>query len=161
MNFDQAFDALIGHEGGYVNHPSDPGGETRYGITRRVAIQEGYTGDMHVFPLDKAKAIYRARYWDAVMADRLPETVRYTVFDAAVNSGPHQAICWLQRALDVGEDGHMGPLTLDAVNKASGLRLGVLFNAERLDFMTSLPTWGAFGRGWSRRIVANLKGLVP
>lgn len=160
MNFDQAFDILLGHEGGYANHPSDPGGETMWGITARVAIKEGYTGDMHALPRETAKSIYKRKYWDAVMADRLPEAVRYTVFDAAVNSGPRQAISWLQRALDVGEDGVMGPLTLDAVNKASGLRLGVLFNAERLDFMTSLPTWGAFGRGWSRRIVANLKGLV-
>jgi lysozyme family protein len=161
VNFDQAFDLLLGHEGAYSNHPSDPGGETMWGVTRRVAVKEGYTGDMHALPQATAKAIYRKRYWDAVMADRLPETVRYTVFDAAVNSGPHQAISWLQRALDVGEDGVLGPLTLDAINKASGLRLGVLFNAERLDFMTSLPTWGQFGRGWSRRIVANLKGLVP
>jgi lysozyme family protein len=160
MDFDQAFDELLGHEGGYANHPSDPGGETMWGITRRVALKEGYMGDMHSLPRETAKDIYRRKYWDAVMADRLPETVRYTVFDAAVNSGPHQAISWLQRALDVGEDGLIGPLTLDAANKASGLKLGILFNAERLDFMTSLPTWGAFGRGWSRRIVANLKGLV-
>jgi lysozyme family protein len=160
MTFDEAFDQLLGHEGGYANHPSDPGGETMWGVTRKVAIKEGYTGDMHSLPREKAKDIYRRKYWDAVMADRLPESVRYTVFDAAVNSGPAQAISWLQRALDVGEDGVMGPLTLDAVNKASGLKLGVLFNAERLDFMTSLPTWGAFSRGWARRIVANLKGLV-
>ena len=131
-----------------------------WGITRKVAIQNGYEGDMHALSKQFAKDVYRRKYWDAVMADRLPESVRYTVFDAAVNSGPAQAISWLQRALDVGEDGVMGPLTLDAVNKAPGLKLGVLFNAERLDFMTSLPTWGAFGRGWSRRIVANLKGLV-
>lgn len=159
MNFDRAFDLLLGHEGGYSNHPSDPGGETMWGVTRRVALQEGYQGDMHALPLDIAKTIYRKRYWDAVQADQLPESVRYTVFDAAVNSGPTQAIKWLQRALDVGDDGKMGHVTLDALSKANGLRVGVLFNAERLDFMTSLPTWGAFGRGWSRRIVANLRGL--
>lgn len=161
MTFDEAFDALLGQEGGYSNHPSDPGGETMWGITRRVAVKEGFLGDMHALPRETAKAIYKRNYWDAVMADRLPESVRYTVFDAAVNSGPSQAISWLQRALDVGEDGVMGPLTLQAVQRAPGLRLGVLFNAERLDFMTSLPTWGAFGRGWARRICANLKGLVP
>ncbi len=161
MNFDQAFDELLGHEGGYVNHPSDPGGETMWGVTRKVASQEGYAGSMRHFTREAAKDIYRRRYWDAVMADRLPEAVRYTVFDAAVNSGPSQAIRWLQRALDVGEDGKLGPLTLDAINKAPGLRLGVMFNAERLDFMTSLPTWAAFGRGWARRIASNLKGLAP
>lgn len=160
MNFDQAFDKLLGFEGAYANDSRDPGGETMFGITRRVALKEGYQGDMHVLPREFAKDVYRRKYWDAVMADRLPDAVRYTVFDAAVNSGPSQAISWLQRALDVGEDGVLGPLTLDAINKAAGLKLGVLFNAERLDFLTSLPTWGAYGRGWSRRIVENLKGLT-
>jgi lysozyme family protein len=160
MNFDQAFDILLGHEGGYSSHPSDPGGETMWGVTRRVALANGYDGDMHVLPRETAKDIYRRKYWDAVKADSLPQTVRYTVFDAAVNSGPHQAICWLQRALNVGEDGELGPITLDAASAADGLTLGVLFNAERLDFMTSLPTWGSFGRGWARRIVGNLKGLT-
>lgn len=160
MNFDEAFDILIGHEGGYANHPRDPGGETMWGVTARVARRHGYQGEMRLMPRDTAKQIYRKDYWDAVQADKLPTAVRYTVFDAAVNSGPHQAIEWLQRALDVGEDGVLGPLTWDALNKSSGLKLGILFNAERLDFMTSLPTWGAFGRGWARRIVGNLKGLV-
>jgi lysozyme family protein len=76
MNFDDAFDALLGVEGGYSNSPSDPGGETMWGITRRVALREGYSGDMHLLPRETAKAIYRRRYWDAVMADRLPEAVR-------------------------------------------------------------------------------------
>lgn len=160
MKFDDAFDILIGHEGGYSNHPSDPGGETMWGVTRRVALQEGYTGDMHVLPRETAKEIYRKKYWDAVRADRMPEALRYSLFDAAVNSGPEQAIRWLQRAMDVGDDGILGPLTLDAAQRGNGLRLAVKMNAERLDFMTSLPTWSAFGKGWARRIVSNLKGLV-
>lgn len=160
MNFDQAFDLLIGQEGGYANSPSDPGGETMWGVTAKVAHANGYQGAMRLLPRETAKAIYRAKYWNAVQADKLPEVLRYTVFDAAVNSGPAQAIEWLQRALDVGEDGKLGPLTFDALNKASGLKTALLFNAERLDFMTSLPTWGSFGRGWARRIVVNLKGLV-
>ena len=159
MNFDQAFDVLLGHEGGYSNHRSDPGGETMWGITARVARANGFTGDMHDLPRDMAKEIYRAKYWDAVMADRLPDSARFTVFDAAVNSGPRQAIEWLQRCLDVGEDGVMGPLTVDAAQKANGLLLAVKFSAERLDFMTSLPTWGSFGKGWARRIANNLKAL--
>lgn len=159
MNFDQAFDILIGHEGGYSNHPSDPGGETMWGVTRWVALQEGYQGQMRQLPRETAKGIYRRRYWDAVKADQLPEALRYTVFDAAVNSGVGQAIRWLQRAVGVGEDGLLGPMTLAAANAPTGIRLAVLFNAERLDFMTSLPTWGSFGRGWARRIAANLKEI--
>lgn len=157
MNFDQAFDILIGHEGGHSNHPSDPGGETMWGVTARVARANGYQGDMRFLPRETAKTIYRAKYWDAVMADRLPQAARYAVFDAAVNSGTKQAISWLQRSLDLVEDGVFGPLTLQAAERAPGLRLAVLFSAERLDFLTSLPTWGAFSRGWVRRVASTLK----
>ena len=156
MEFDAAFDALLGHEGGYSHHPSDPGGETMWGVTRRVAIQEGYEGDMRLLPRDTAKAIYRKRYWDAMRCDRMPPPLRFSLFDAAVNSGVKQATVWLQRALDVGDDGIFGPLTLEAAQRCNGWRMAVRLNAERLDFMTSLPTWGAFGRGWARRIAANL-----
>lgn len=156
MNFDQAFDLLIGHEGGYSNHASDPGGETMWGVTRKVALQEGYTGAMRTLPRDTAKDIYRRRYWAAVSADLLPEPLRYSVFDASVNSGPEQAAKWLQRALRVAEDGHIGPLTLAAANVGNAYRLVTTMNAARLSFMTDLPTWGVFGRGWARRIAAIL-----
>jgi lysozyme family protein len=159
VNFDQAFDLLLGHEGGYSRHPDDPGGETMWGITRKVAMQEGYMGDMHVLPRDTAKAIYRRRYWDAVKADSLPDAVRFALFDAAVNSGVKQAVRWLQRAVDVVDDGILGPMTLQAAQRANGLRTAVQINALRLDFMTSLPTWGSFGRGWARRIAGNLQVL--
>jgi lysozyme family protein len=156
VNFDQAFDLLIGHEGGYVNHPSDPGGETNWGVTRRVAIQEGYSGDMRHLSRDTAKAIYRKKYWDAVKADELPPVLRYAVFDAAVNSGVSQAVKWLQQSVDVADDGVLGPMTLAAAKKADFLALPNMLG-RRLDFMTSLPTWGAFGRGWARRIASILK----
>ena len=99
MNFDLAFDALLGHEGGYVDNPKDPGGATRWGITERVARANGYTGHMRELPVTTAKQIARREYWDAVKADQLPAQLRYAVFDAAYNSGPTQAIKWLQRAL--------------------------------------------------------------
>lgn len=159
MTFDDAFDILLGHEGGYSNHKSDPGGETMWGITRRVALKEGYTGDMHVLPREFAKDIYRRKYWDAVQADRLHDCLRYTIFDAAVNSGPRQAIEWLQEAAGVEADGKLGPITFAAIESTPPLILAVRFNASRLEFMTDLPTWGAFGRGWARRIVGNLRGL--
>ena len=160
MNFDQAFDVLLGHEGEYSNHPSDPGGETMWGVTRRVAIKEGYTGPMQTMPRETAKRIYRKRYWDAIQADKLPLEVRYAAFDAAVNSGVTQSVMWLQRAVDVADDGVMGPLTIDALGRSPGLPVAVKFLAERLDFLTNLPTWGLFGRGWARRIASNLKGTV-
>lgn len=152
MNFDTAFEKLLGHEGGFSDHAADPGGKTRYGITEAVAREVGYRGDMRELPLDLAKRIYMERYWRPVRADELPAGVRYAVFDAAVNSGPGQAVKWLQRAAGVADDGVLGPKTMAAVNalNADSLRSKIL--AQRLRFMCSLPNWPAFSRGWSRRI---------
>lgn len=155
MNFDQAFDILLRHEGGFSDHAADPGGKTRFGITESVAREAGYRGDMRELPLDLAKRIYKARYWGAVRAEELPEAVRYAVFDAAVNSGPRQAIRWLQRAVGATDDGIIGPKTLAAVRAADPERLLRQMLAQRLRFMTNLPNWGSFSRGWARRI-ANL-----
>jgi len=152
MNFDQAFDILLKHEGGFSDHPADPGGKTRYGITEAVAREVGYRGDMRELPLDLAKRIYEDRYWDAVRAEELPEAIRYAVFDAAVNSGPRQATLWLQRAVGVKDDGIIGPQTLAAVRAADPERLLRRMLAQRLRFMAGLPNWTAFGRGWARRI---------
>lgn len=152
MNFDQAFDILLKHEGGFSDHAADPGGKTRYGITEAVAREVGYRGDMRELPLDLAKRIYKDRYWDAVRAEELPAAVRYAVFDAAVNSGPRQAILWLQRAVGVKDDGIIGPQTLAAVHAADPERLLRRMLAQRLRFMTNLPNWGSFSRGWARRI---------
>lgn len=157
MNFDQAFDILLGHEGGYADHPSDPGGKTMWGVTERVARAAGYTGDMRALPRDLAKAIYRRDYWDAVMADQLPESVRFDVFDAAVNSGPKQAARWLQEAVGAKQDGIIGGRTIAAARQADA-RAAARFNGIRLQFMTDLTGWSAFGKGWARRIAANLMG---
>lgn len=159
MNFDTAFERLLGHEGGFVDHPSDPGGATRYGVTQRVARANGYTGPMRDFPLELAKQIYRASYWDAVRADDCPQAVRFDLFDAAVNSSPTQAVKWLQRAVGVTDDGKIGPKTLRALELADGPLIAARFNGHRLHFMASLPTWGAFGKGWARRVAENLVRL--
>ena len=152
MDFDTAFNTLLKHEGDYSDHPADPGGKTRYGITEAVARDVGYRGDMRELPIDLAKRIYKSRYWDAVRADELPEAVRYAVFDAAVNSGPRQAIRWLQRAVGVRDDGVIGPITLSAVRAADPQVLLRRMLSARLRFMTNLPAWPTFGRGWARRI---------
>ena len=112
MTFDEAFTKLLGHEGGYSNHPSDPGGETMWGVTKRVAQAHGYMGPMRDLPVALAKQIYKKAYWDAVSADLIPAHTRYAVFDAAVNSGPVQAIKWLQRAMGVEDVGRFGPKTM-------------------------------------------------
>ena len=157
MNFDQAFDILLKHEGGFSDHAADPGGKTRFGITEAVARENGYQGDMRELPLALAKTIYRRKYWDAVRADELPDAVRYPVFDAAVNSGPGQAVRWLQRALGVADDGRIGPVTLGAARVANGEALKAAILAERLRFMTNLSNWPSFSRGWARRIADLLE----
>ncbi len=160
MNFDRAFTLLLGHEGGFVDHPDDPGGATNWGVTERVARANGYTGHMRDLPQDTAKAIYRKLYWDAVAADSLPAPVRYAMFDAAVNSGVGQAVRWLQRALGVADDGRLGPITLAAARQADPHVLARQLLAQRLRFMTQLSTWPTFGRGWARRIADLMEGAA-
>ena len=157
MNFDQAFHTLLGHEGGYANHPNDPGGETMWGVTIAVARESGYAGDMRDLPVSVAKDIYRRKYWESVRADALPPSIRYAVFDAAVNSGPSQAVRWLQRAVGVADDGQLGPISLDAIRSAAPEHLLRRVLAQRLRFMTDLSTWPSFGRGWARRIASLME----
>lgn len=160
MNFEQALVRLLAHEGGFSDHAADPGGKTRYGITEAVARGYGYTGAMQDLPLDIARRIYRNRYWDAVAAEQMPGPVRYPLFDAAVNSGPLQAVRWLQTALGVDVDGVLGPVTLAAAQKADAEKLARALTGQRLRFMTGLPGWGVFSKGWARRIADILETQV-
>lgn len=157
MTFDQAFDRLIGHEGGYSNHPSDPGGETMYGITARVARAHGYDGPMRLLTREKARAIAKAAYWDRVKADQYDGAIGFQVFDAAYNHGIENAVRFLQRAVDVADDGEIGPVSIAAIKTMSVTDVLARFNAERLEFYTKLSTWPDFGKGWARRIVGNLR----
>ena len=157
MKFEQAFTKLLGHEGGYVNHPNDPGGETNWGITKAVAREFGYTGSMRDLPRDTAKRIYRVKYWDTVKADEMPDAVRYPLFDAAVNSGVGQAARWLQRALGVADDGKIGAITIAKAKQSDGVAVASAMIGQRLQFMTNLSTWPAFGKGWARRIASLMQ----
>jgi lysozyme family protein len=155
MNYDEAFKIVIGHEGGYVNDLKDPGGETKYGISKRAYPTE----DIKSLTLDRAKAIYKRDYWDKVRADELPKQVRFSMFDAAVNSGVVQSIKWLQRAVGTTDDGIIGPQTLAQLRAREPNRVAAIFNGQRLKFMASLPTFDRFGKGWARRIAENLINL--
>lgn len=155
-NFNQAFVDLLGHEGAYSNNPNDPGGETMWGVTESLARASGYTGPMKDMEQGVAKRIYAQRYWRPEF-DNLPYKVAFALFDGAVNSGMEQAVRWLQRALKVADDGKFGPLTLAAAIKADPERVVLAFSGERLDFMTRLSTWPIFGKGWARRMAANLR----
>lgn len=157
MDFDTAFQRLLGHEGDFVDHPADPGGATRWGITERVARTAGYRGDMRQFPVEIAKQIAKHEYWDAVRADELPAGVRYQMFDAAYNSGVRQAVIWLQRAAGTDADGVIGPKTLLAVKTQNVDVLRQRMLSQRLRFLTNLKNWEAFGKGWARRIADLLE----
>ena len=156
-NFDKAFDLLIGNEGGYVNNPVDPGGETNWGITRAVAVDNGYTGSIKSMPKETAKQIYNKMYWDKLQCDQLGFAVAFQLFDAGVNHGNSQAVKFLQRALSVVDDGVIGAKTIAATNSLDDLQIVMLFNAERIEFYSSLKTFSTFGKGWVRRVASNLK----
>jgi lysozyme family protein len=155
MTFDEAFELLLGHEGGYVNDLRDPGGETKFGISKR-----SYPGeDIANMTLGRAKAIYLRDYWGSAGCDAVHDGIKFDLFDMAVNSGVRAAVRCLQQAVGEHEDGVLGPRTLQAAQSMPPPRVAARFNAARLRFMADLPTWPTFGRGWARRIADNLKRI--
>jgi len=157
-NFDACLKNLLIHEGGYVNHPSDPGGMTNLGVTARVWEEwVGHPVDekqMRSLTPEMVAPLYRKKYWDAGRADELVSGVDYCVFDVAVNSGPGRAIKFLQSCVGATPDGGFGSITLALVKKAEQdpARLIELYCAKRLEFLQSLKTFEVFGKGWSRRV---------
>ncbi len=155
MTFDECFAKLIGHEGGYTAGKNDPGGETKYGISKRSYPHL----DIADLNLDDAKAIYKRDFWDRAQCDRLHPDLAFQVFDGAVNSGIGNSIRWLQEASGVAVDGVVGPLTLRKVGDMEPSIIIARYNGVRLKFMATLSTFDVFGRGWCRRIAANLQDL--
>jgi lysozyme family protein len=155
-NFDKSFEMMIKHEGGFVNHPRDPGGMTNLGVTK--ATWEAFTGkkateaDMRALTKEAVKPVYKKNYWDKVRGDQLPSGVDYAVFDYAVNSGPGRAARALQRVVGATADGAIGPLTLAKVEDFNPRELVLDLCEGRMSFLKSLSTWNTFGRGWSRRV---------
>lgn len=147
---------ILHHEGGYVDHPQDPGGATNLGVT--LATLSEYRGrtvtraDVKALTPDTVAPIYRDRYWLAAGCDRLPAGVDYITFDLAVNSGPGRAKRYLQEAVGVTADGAIGPKTIAAVQKANPKELVQMISARRALFYRGLPTFKTFGKGWMRRL---------
>lgn len=153
VKFLTAINRVLSHEGGYVNNPKDPGGETQWGISKRsypnVSIKE--------LTRNQAIAIYYRDFWIKAHCEELSDGAGYQLMDSAVNSGIAQSIRFMQRAAGVADDGVYGPITLGAIRKMTETDFIMLFLAERLEFMTKLSTWSTFGRGWARRIAQNLR----
>lgn len=165
MNFDKAFELLIGHEGGYTTLRSDPGNwtggkvgvgvlkGTKYGIAANSYPNE----DIKNLTLARAKQIYKRDYWDKVWGDRLPASLAFHVFDMAVNSGISRGVKLLQKTVGSAQDGIMGPATLRAAQAMDVNAAIMLYSANRLKFYTSLSTFGTFGKGWTNRVANNLE----
>ena len=165
MNFDQAFERLIGHEGAFQNNPQDRGNwttgkigvgdlkGTKYGISAM-----SYPGeDIQNLTLERSRTIYRRDFWGPAGCDVVPEQVKFALFDAAVHAGKSAAIKMLQRALGVADDGIIGPITMQAISSAHPYRLAMRFHGHRLDHLNNNPEqWALFGRGWAQRIAENL-----
>lgn len=155
-NFDAALKAILHHEGGFVNHPNDPGGMTNLGVTKTVWEEwVGHPVDekqMRALTPELVAPLYKKKYWDKIKGDDLPDGVDYAVFDAAVNSGPGRAAKWLQGCVGVEQDGGIGPKTLAAVAAFDPKELVEDYAKRRLSFLMDLPHWGTFGKGWSRRV---------
>lgn len=147
---------VLAQEGGYVDHPKDPGGATNMGITQATLSdwRDRPVSKFEIRTLTRAEAvaIYRARYWDAVRGDDLPAGLDLVAFDPAVNSGVRRGVQWLQRALGVAADGRVGPVTLSYAHSADAVRAIRQACAYRTGFLQGLKTWGTFGTGWSRRV---------
>ena len=151
--FARAIERVLEHEGGFVDNPDDPGGKTRWGISQRAYPFL----DLSTITREQAIVLYRRDAWTPIRGDALPEAIAFQVLDAAVNHGVLRAVGWLQQSLGVRVDGVVGPVTRAAALDADPVALILAYNAARLDFYVRLRTFHAFGRGWTRRIAANLR----
>ena len=159
-NWNNAFKLMLKSEGGFVNHPSDPGGMTNLGVTK--ATWENWVGresdeaEMRGLTPEKVEPLYKKKYFDAVRGDELPMGLDYLMFDFAVNAGAGRAIKTLQTAVGVTPDGGFGPMTMAAVQAVDPNELIERFSQAKEDFYRSLTTFATFGKGWLNR-VADVK----
>lgn len=155
-NYNDAFVALMGNEGRYSNNPLDPGGETMWGVTKRVAMKYGYTGAMIDLPQATAKIIAKQEYWDVIKGDQLDPNLAFQVFDAVYNHGVKEPSMWLQQSIGANVDGSIGEFSVAAANAIPWYFVVFTFLGYRARFYPTLNTWSTFGKGWTNRIGNNL-----
>lgn len=155
-NFETCLAEVLAHEGGWADHPKDPGGATMKGVT--IGTFAGFKGrkvskaELRNISDEDLRAIYKRKYWDVVRGDELPLGLDLVAFDAAVNSGPARGARWLQTGLGVAADGKVGPQTIAAANAVDTHTAIMSAIGARMAFLRSLRTWPTFGKGWSRRV---------
>jgi lysozyme family protein len=149
---------ILLHEGGLVEHPSDPGGLTNWGISLRAYHWLGRAGILRL-SREQAGRLYQRDYWAPLRASDMPPEIACAAFDSAVNQGPGTAARLLQRAAQVAQDGKIGPVTLKAIRDR---REAVLreFMALRAQRYSEDRNFRVFGLGWMRRVTAVLEYCV-
>lgn len=153
MTFEDCIKIVLKHEGGFVNDPNDRGGETNYGVTVAVARNYGYKDDMKDLPLQTAKDIYKANYWNKVKANDLPEEVRYIVFDTAINMGVTRASKFLQEAVGVEQDGIIGSQTIAASQVVTKEKYALIRMHFYCQIVRGDESQAKFIGGWSNRVM--------
>jgi len=155
-NWIKSLEAILHHEGGYVNHPKDPGGETNLGVTKRVYEEFGGTKNMKDLTREDVEPIYKKNYWDRLQCDKLPAGLDLCVFDFGVNAGTGRAAKLLQKNIGAVADGAIGPNTmklmrahLDDYSIEATIRG---YQYDRQQYYESLSTFETFGKGWTRRV---------
>jgi len=155
-NYKSSLKHVLVHEGGWADHPKDPGGATMKGVTlttyRRHFGDDKSKDDLRNISEEELEQIYRSGYWNKCRCDELPTGVDYAVFDAAVNSGPGRSAKWLQAAVGAKQDGGIGPKTLSRVAEHNPIQITDGMCDRRLTFLRNLSTWSTFGKGWERRV---------
>jgi lysozyme family protein len=155
-NWKRSFELMLQSEGGFANHPSDPGGMTNLGVTK--ATWENWVGrasdeaEMRSLTPEKVEPMYRKKYWDAVRGDEVKLGLDYLLFDFAVNAGAGRAIKTLQTAIGVPVDGGFGPITMASMKSYEPVKLIERFSQAKEDFYRSLNTFDVFGKGWLNRV---------
>jgi lysozyme family protein len=155
-NFFKSLDMVLKHEGGFVNHPEDPGGATNKGITQKTYAEFlerplEDVDELKEISDEHVRLIYKKGYWDKVKADELPSGVDFCTFDWAVNSGPARSARYLQKIVGAEQDGAIGPMTLSKVSAFSPQQIINTMSKEREEFYKNLKTFEFFGKGWLRR----------
>ena len=155
-NYEKCLEAILHHEGGYVNHPKDPGGETNFGVTKRVYEEWGGSKDMKDLLVEDVAPIYKKNYWHKVKGDSLPNGLDLCIFDFGVNAGTGRAAKYLQTMIGTVADGGIGPNTLRALDEyvtLHGLNETIEnYQNNRQRYYEKLKTFETFGRGWTRRV---------
>ena len=160
-NYDKCLKTILHHEGGYVNHPEDPGGETNLCVTKRVYQEWGGTKNMRDLTFDDVAPIYRKNYWDKMKCDDLPSGLDLCVFDFGINAGPGRAAKYLQTLIGTKADGGIGPNTLaklkEYTDKFNVKHAIDHYQNSTQKYYEGLSTFNTFGRGWTRRVKETTK----